>query len=80
MSELDRENRRSLIRLVVTCMASAYAFGVPVLLLVMWLALEIPEQKMMVALAIYALASNLASMVIGWWFAKRDGDSSKNNV
>ena len=69
-----RENARSRVRRTVTYVAAIYAFGGPIALLVLLLAVDISDSKMTTALIIYALASQLASMVIGWWFAKRDQD------
>ena len=70
------EARRSFVRIIVTVIAAAYAFGCPVLFmfLILWGA---NTETVTAAKDFYMLASPLAGMIVGWWFAKRDESGVK---
>ena len=77
--EEERENARSTVRRFVTYIAASYVFGGPIILLMVLFFANVPDSKMVSALTIYALASGLAGMVVGWWFSKRDEERSRDS-
>lgn len=70
--DTKREDSKSAVRRWVTYLAAGYVFLGAGGLIVAALTSSVTPQEFAIAKDVYVSGMSIASMVIGWWFAKRD--------